>query len=458
MRSWAKSCLVSCLFILCLANSQTASDAIRISSGEIGFGARALAMGGAYTALSNDFSAIYWNPAGLAGIPRGGIFAEGLGTSLLNKITYLGSTASVDDYNRSLGAIGLVSALPTVRGSFVIGVGINKISSYDDIINFSGFSNVDNELEFKFIENDELVYHMFNKNVQRSEKIRSVGGVNQISIGMGVALSPRTTAGLSYSSVSTQEEYRFIFTQSDSENLYENFPADFNDYFVTQDLTLEGRASKFRLGLLTAITPKIKTGINIALPSNFTITEQHYLEEELSFDDGSTTDSTMSGFWDYGIKTPLSVDGGLAITGSSLTISVSTRFKDWKNTRFNLNNIDRGTEIYDDLLAENRVFSQEYKSTVEFHAGGEYVIRIKGNAFSLRIGYANFPSPLLNSTNRKKEYATGGISFSPTKQFIINLTYLGTSFKRISSDEYTPSGTIENFTKSTIVINAMHRF
>ena len=79
MSSWAKSCLVSCLFILCLGNSQTASDAIRISSGEIGFGARALAMGGAYTALSNDFSAIYWNPAGLAGIPRGGIpLAEAL--------------------------------------------------------------------------------------------------------------------------------------------------------------------------------------------------------------------------------------------------------------------------------------------------------------------------------------------------------------------------------------------
>ena len=86
------------------------------------------------------------------------------------------------------------------------------------------------------------------------------------------------------------------------------------------------------------------------------------------------------------------------------------------------------------------------------------MIRVKGIAVSLRAGYANFPSPLLNTTNGGKEYTTGGISFSPTKQFIINLTYLGTSFKRISSDEYTPSGTIENFTKGTIVINATHRF
>ncbi len=41
---------------------------------EIGVGARALAMGGAYTALANDASAIYWNVAGIAKLDHNGIF------------------------------------------------------------------------------------------------------------------------------------------------------------------------------------------------------------------------------------------------------------------------------------------------------------------------------------------------------------------------------------------------
>jgi len=36
---------------------------------EIGVGARAMAMGGAYGAVANDASALYWNPAGIAWAP-----------------------------------------------------------------------------------------------------------------------------------------------------------------------------------------------------------------------------------------------------------------------------------------------------------------------------------------------------------------------------------------------------
>jgi long-subunit fatty acid transport protein len=42
---------------------------------DIGVGGRALAMGEAYTAVANDASAIFWNPAGIANIKNGDFFA-----------------------------------------------------------------------------------------------------------------------------------------------------------------------------------------------------------------------------------------------------------------------------------------------------------------------------------------------------------------------------------------------
>ena len=96
-------------------------------------------MGGAYTAMANDFSAIYWNPAGLASIPGGGVFTEGGRNILSNNVNYLGRMTTATDENNFLSAMGLVAAVPTVRGSFVIAVGINRIASYDNYLNFSAW-------------------------------------------------------------------------------------------------------------------------------------------------------------------------------------------------------------------------------------------------------------------------------------------------------------------------------
>ncbi len=436
---------------------QTAADAVRISSNETGFGARALAMGSAYTAIANDFSAIYWNPAGLATIPVGGMFAEGLGNTLTNNITYLGASNNVTDQNKRLGAIGLVTALPTVRGSFVIGVGINKLASYDNYLDFSGFSSVDNGLEFTFEEDGQHVLYPFNSNVLRSEEVRSIGGVDQISLGIGVAMSPRTVAGLSVSTVGAREEYRFIFGQTDSENRYTAFPADFHRYLVTQDLSLEGTATRIRGGIMSAISPKLKIGATVALPSTFEITEQHYLEEELTFDDESTTDSTIAGYWEYRVRTPLSMDVGAAFTGPALTISATARLKDWASTQFDLKDLPASTPLREELEAENRILSSDYRTTVELRSGAEYVLRVRGMAFSFRGGYTLIPSPL-RIPDEDRNYFTGGIAISPTQQFIINLSYLTTMWERSSSDQYTPSGTVESLTKATIVVNARLRF
>lgn len=55
--------LIPILALLFAGSSQCAETAAYL---DIGVGARALAMGGAYTALADDAHSVYWNPAGLA--------------------------------------------------------------------------------------------------------------------------------------------------------------------------------------------------------------------------------------------------------------------------------------------------------------------------------------------------------------------------------------------------------
>lgn len=68
---------------------------------EIGVGARAMAMGGAYTAIANDATALYWNPAGVA-------FSSAVEVELMH-IRWLAGT----DYN----FIGVVIPIPEIRST-----------------------------------------------------------------------------------------------------------------------------------------------------------------------------------------------------------------------------------------------------------------------------------------------------------------------------------------------------
>ncbi len=71
---------------------------------EIGVGARAAAMGGAYSAIANDATALYWNPAGIAWIE--GLQAEFMHSEWLAETNYdfLGLVVAIPSINSSIGA------------------------------------------------------------------------------------------------------------------------------------------------------------------------------------------------------------------------------------------------------------------------------------------------------------------------------------------------------------------
>src|SRR5512146_1348651 len=76
-----RSLTAAAVLAVCLAAAASAGDDPRYFSGKaagsttadflnLPVGARAAGMGGAYSAISEEASAIYWNPAGLVQIPK----------------------------------------------------------------------------------------------------------------------------------------------------------------------------------------------------------------------------------------------------------------------------------------------------------------------------------------------------------------------------------------------------
>ncbi len=93
--------VISCLMMVTGAFAQKVSSVNRVGTTaaqflKIGAGARPIGMGGSYVALSNDVTAVYWNPAGLARV-------IGQGEALFNHAAWLAST----DYNFAAASINV---------------------------------------------------------------------------------------------------------------------------------------------------------------------------------------------------------------------------------------------------------------------------------------------------------------------------------------------------------------
>ncbi|HEX2955831.1 MAG TPA: hypothetical protein VHO70_03330 [Chitinispirillaceae bacterium] len=103
-----------------------------------GTGARSQGLGNNFTALSNDYSATFWNPAGLAFSPVREIHV-GMGLSSAMSTTELG-TVSTDFSKSSLNfsSAGLVRSLPTKQGGISFAFGYSSPYSFEDLQRYKG--------------------------------------------------------------------------------------------------------------------------------------------------------------------------------------------------------------------------------------------------------------------------------------------------------------------------------
>jgi hypothetical protein len=447
------------LFIFISINAQTASEAIHLMEDEIGFGARSLALGGAYTALGNDASGMYWNPAGLAGMSNGAIYFESNSLFYNNETTYIKERKN-NPLHRSIevNGVGIIYPVSTVRGSLVLGVGYNRIISYDGIMSFSGFSLRDNDLGFPITVDGIEKHYLFSKNVQRSERVLSSGGLEQLTFSFGVAISPVSSFGLSISRLNGREDYEFSFSQQDLQNTYKEFPIDFNQYDLVQSLITKTSGWNLRAGFKTSANEWFQIGMAFSLPYTLKVKENHASSEVLLFDNGDASDATEIGRYDYELVMPIILDLGIAVTADNLALSTSIRYKNWGDTQFNLNNLEHGSDEYLMFEEENKNINFLYRSVVQFRAGAEYLWEFSDTfGMTFRAGGGLLPSPEGNS-KADQSFLSLGLGIPFYQSMLLDIAYIIRNYEKKSSDLFTPSGTLEEVSTGRLLINVSYLF
>lgn len=437
-----------------LLPAQNAFDAVRIVQDEAGFGARALAMGGAYSGVADDYSAIYWNPAGLAQIRRSNFFGEVSHLNFNNAATFQQSLSDESQNYTRLNSLGFAFALPTRRGSFAIALGYNRVKDFDQNLTFSGFNRESNGLGFDFGDD----FYLFDKDIYQTEQINEEGGLNQWSIGAGVALSPNFTAGITGNVWDGESEYQFTFLQQDRDDLYRQFPADFDSYMLSRTIKTDYSGFGLKLGGMFSVGNDVRLGGAVGLPTTFTVKENYQANDRIVFDNGDEDVwESDPGLFEYKVKTPFYFDGGISFSNGALTLAGSARYRDWSQTRFEVSGAQVGDPNYSGLLAENQRLRRDFRSTLQYHLGGELLL--PGSNVLLRGGYAVYPSPLKNASgDLDKRVISGGMGFLLDRYVSLDFTYLRGSWQQESVDEFTPGGTLEEITTHKVLVGFSYRF
>ena len=455
-----KSIFIALLITLIAFNAvqaQKAYDAIHLLDREWGIGTRALAMGGAYTALADDYSAIYWNPAGLGYITDSQISIEISQLGMNNKATYLGSLNQDNQSFTNLKSLGFAYPIPTIRGSAVIAVGFNRISDYSSNLLFTGYSTQTNNLSFEITTDDETAEYLFDTNVQRMEQVDNSGGLNQWSLGGAFAVSPNLLLGATFSVIGGGENYIQQFQQEDVNNLYNQYPADFDSYTVNRYLETEVSGIDLTFGANLQLARWIRIGGLISLPSRLTVKETHSFDDKLIFDDNYVDETEDAGSWEYVVVKPFDFNGGAVFTTRYLTLTASARYKDWSQVEFDVTPSQMDEVDYRETLLENGNLKREYAATTEYHVGGE--LRLPLINTLLRGGYAYYPDPLISAgTDRDRLVYSTGVSFEIDQNISFDITYLQGNWNHYSYSDLTPAGTLEEITIQQLMVGLSSRF
>ncbi len=377
-------------------------------------GARALGMGGAYTAVANDATALVYNPAGLARVIRIE-FAGSLTHQRVNNRSQVGSGFNDGrlQNNTRFSSANVVLPVPTYRGSLVLAFGVNRVKSFDQTMQFT--SNLYGGDE-KAIESE-------------------TGGIYLWSFGGAIDVSPNISVGGALNYWNGKEDYTW---------LYENVLLP---YTIRYDDAIKDRYSGYNLKLGVRIQPNkfLTIGGTIESPVTFTIKEDWSQATDTIFHQwmGSVSE-LVYGNSEYKITLPFSLGAGLALTFNNLILAGDINYTDWTQMEY---------KRLEDMAKANRLIKDTYTDAIRYHLGAEFLIPQISTTF--RGGFYRNPLPYKSEWIKKDRYFfTSGVGFLIDQVMTLDIAWAHGSWEL---KDFTP-GLTEKYVVNQIFVSTAYRF
>ncbi|MBU1919275.1 outer membrane protein transport protein [bacterium] len=369
-----------------------------------GSSARALGLGGAYTGIADDFSSIWWNPAGLAQVKRIELQGSIARSGFANDADYFGSVRDGSTNSTRLNNLGIVLPVPVYQGALSFAFGYTQVADFDRRTTIQA-STVGTQFWDEF---DEL----------------ETGRLGFWSLAGAVDVSPNLALGMGINYWTGFDDYEFTgsytegLTPYNTETALETSLSGWNFSF----------GGLFRAGRIARIGAMAQTAMTMSLDEEFVIDED-------------------PGHFDYRMAYPSVFRFGGSIAPGRWLVTADVEYRDWQSLRFKTDTPFSGVS----KTEANLQIKDNYESTTRFALGGEYLFPMYG--VRLRAGYSFEPS---NFAEHGSDADKGALSFGMgvliDRSVMLDATYRTAAY----TENFTP-GLNEDIRSSAAVVTISYR-
>ncbi len=411
-----------------------------------GVGVRAMGMGGAFVGVADDFTAMYWNPAGLAQMQQREVQVSLLRNSRANDSIFNGTPGRSELTNTRFGSLGFVYPYPVYRGSLVLAAGLTRIKDFDWNLNLKG--------------NDD--------GLAADHAFQHEGELALAGVSAAIDVSPAVSLGATLGLVSGEDEAVNEFDWADLQDEFQE-----RRFLARDSFTDEYKWTPYAVLGAMLRTPRDEP--RYRLGATFSTGGAHkirYVFRGASSDEGYNSveydDGTVQEFpdeeWSNTYELALPFEFGVGASAEALpglTLAGSLHLAEWSQSEY------KGADDYG--LRADTSFEKQYRDVLRYHLGVEYQVPVV--ALDLRAGYFVDPVPFIGPRDpgsddppirieEDRRFITLGAGILIDEAMQIDIAWVRGAFKQVEeySSEFSDNVLSEDYAINRLVVGMGYNF